>query len=301
MWDGFDWYIGAMSALVGFVCVLLVRSSSRWRGLFVRLAVFVVAVTATIGYFRWNDDRDAAVARQALQARQADLAARALTPGSPLACLDGDAGDSVETACEKALFAKPETTAAAVTYISARLSLLVDALSLDDEQLAPTVAGLRRALELDRYGIAAHVLTTRDGCNVESCPAFAWVDDATALKANIKARAFDAYVQRYETAWKGAEDTVKAPAVANAASPPSSGPAAEATPGHSPVSSRYDFPSADSIPAVSIMNKEPPRPPEGAVAPPQESQTSQATPQTQQQPQLPVPPRRPQTQGAAPR
>jgi hypothetical protein len=290
MWGGFDWYIGAMSALVGFVCVLLVRSSSRRRDLFVRLAVFVVAVSATVGYFSWTNDRDAAVERRALQVRQADLAARALTPGSPLACLDGDAGDAVETACEKAIFARPETTAAAVTYITARLALLADALSLDDDELSGTVAGLRRALELDRYGIAAHVLTTRDGCNVDSCPAFAWVDDATALKANIKARAFDAYVQRYETAWNNPQEPAK-PGVA--AAPPASAPAAEA-PTQSPVSSRYDFPSSDSIPAVSIMNKEPPRPPEGAVAPPQEQQT-------QQQPQLPVPPRRPQTQGSAPR
>jgi hypothetical protein len=293
MWDGFSWETGAIAALVGFVCMLLVRSSSRWQGALLRLTVFVVAVTATVGYFRWADDRDAATERRALQVRQADLAARALTPGSPLACLDGDAGETVETACEKALFARPEITAAAVTYITARLSLLADALSLNDEELAPTVAGLRRALELDRYGIAAHVLANRDGCNVEACPAFAWVDDPTALKANLKARAFDGYVQRYEAAWKN-EEAAKGPAVASTA-PPTDEPAADATPGHSPVSSRYDFPSAASIPAVSIMNKEPPRPLEGQAAQPQEPQTSQAPPP------LPVPPKRPQTQGAAPR
>ena len=297
MWDGFGWEIGAIAALVGLVCMLLVRSSSRWRGALLRLTVLVVAVTATVGYFRWADDRDAAAERRALQVRQADLAARALTPGSPLACLDGDAGETVETACEKALFARPEITAAAVTYITARLSLLADALSLNDEELAPTVAGLRRALELDRYGIAAHVLANRDGCNVEACPAFAWVDDPTALKANLKARAFDGYVQRYEAAWKNVEEAEKAPAVANAAPPAGDPAAADATPGHAPVSSRYDFPSAASIPAVSIMNKEPPRPPEGEAPPNQDAQTSQAG----QQPQLPVPPKRPQTQGAAPR
>jgi hypothetical protein len=295
MWDGFDWYIGAMSALVGFVCVLLVRSSSRWRGLFLRLAVFVVAVTATLGYFRWMADRDLTADRRALQVRQADLAARALVPGSPLACLDGDAGEAVETACEKVLFAKPETTAAAVTYVTARLSLLRDALSLGDDELEPMVAGLRRALELDRYGIAAHVLANRDGCNVETCAAFAWAGDPTALKANLKARAFDGYVQRYEDAWKN-EGEAKSPAVASAAPAPGNDPSAEG-PGHAPVSSRYDFPSAASIPPVSIMNKEPPRPPEGAaVAAQPESQSSETAPA----PQLPIPPKRPQTQGAAP-
>jgi hypothetical protein len=183
-----------------------------------------------------------------------------------------------------------------VTYVTARLSLLVDALALDDHELAPTIAGLRRALELDRYGIAAHVLVNRDGCNVEACPAFAWVEDPTALKANLKARAFDGYVQRYETAWKN-EGEAKAPAVANAAPPASDPVAADASPGHSPVSSRYDFPSAASIPPVSIMNKEPPRPPEGVAAAPSDTPGTQVAPE----PALPVPPRRPQTQGAAPR
>src|SRR5690242_20602199 len=108
MWDGFGWETAAVAALVGLVCMLLVRSSSRWRGALLRLTVLVVAVTATVGFFRWIDDRDATAERRALQARQADLAARVLTPGSPLACLDGDAGETVETACEKALFARPE-------------------------------------------------------------------------------------------------------------------------------------------------------------------------------------------------
>jgi hypothetical protein len=288
MTDGLGWETWAIAALAGLVCMLLVRSRSWWQGALLRLAVLAVAVTATLGYFHWTNDRDMAAERRALQVRAAGLAAHALAPGSPLACLDGDAGDSVETACEKALFATPQTAAAAVTYVTARLSLLADALAINDAELAPTVAGLRRALELDRYGIAAHVLASRDGCSVEACQAFAWVDDPTALKANLKARAFDGYVQRYETAWKA--EPAK-PAVATAASPAE--PAAPETPAPT-FSSRYDFPSSDSIPAVSIMNKEPPRPPEGtaATAAPQEPPPAAHTP---------VPPKRPQTQGAEPR
>jgi hypothetical protein len=284
MADGFGWEIWAIAALAGLVCMLLVRARPWWQGALLRLAALAVAVTATLGYFHWSNDRDMAAERRALQAREAGLAARALAPGSPLACLDGDAGDSVETACEKALFATPETAAAAVTYVTARLSLLADALALDDPELTSTVAGLRRALQLDRYGIAAHVLASRDGCSVESCQAFAWVDDPTALKANLKAGAFNGYVQRYETAWKA--EPAK-PAVATTAPQP----AAPEVPAIQPsFSSRYDFPSSDSIPAVSIMNKEPPRPPESAAA----------APQAPQETHTPVPPKRPQTQGAEP-
>jgi hypothetical protein len=51
-----------------------------------------------------------------------------------------------------------------------------------------------------------------------------------------------------------------------------------------PLSDKYDFPSAASIPPVSIMNTEPPRPKEDAGA--------AANP--------PVPPKRPQTEGTTP-
>jgi hypothetical protein len=299
MWNGLNWEAWAIAVLVGLVCMLLVRPLPHWRGMALRLAVLVAAITATAGLLQWQAGRDLTAERRAIQTRRADLAARALTPGSPLACLNGDAGDAVETACEKALFATPETAAAAVAYVSARLSLLTDALAVHDNELTETIAGLRRMLELDRYGIAAHVLATRDGCNVEACPAFAWVNDATALKANLKAAAFDAYVQRYEAAWKAVEPAKPAVAATTPPAEPPSAAAAQETPeGQSSFASRYDFPSSDSIPAVSIMNKEPPRPPEGtATASPPEASAPQAAPE----PHLPVPPKRPQTQGAAPR
>ena len=53
-----------------------------------------------------------------------ELTARAIMPGSALACLDAMAGEAVESSCEKALFATPEATAAAVSYVGAQLSLL---------------------------------------------------------------------------------------------------------------------------------------------------------------------------------
>lgn len=308
MMDEFGWEVWVVAALAGLVCMLLVRSPARWRGVLPRLTVFAAATGAIIGYFQWATDRDLAAERRALQIRQADLAARALTPGSPLACLDGDAGEAVETACENALFARPETAAAAVIYVTARLSLLSDALALDDTELAPTVAGLRRALELDRYGIAAHVLANRDGCNLDQCVAFTWVSDPTALKANLKARAFDGYVQRYEAVWKKQSEEGKSPAVA-AVSPPADGSAAAgasasgadastvapAQAGHVPLSSRYDFPSSASIPAVSIMNKEP-----AAGAASSAGSAGQAQGADGGGENLPVPPRRPHTQGTAP-
>ena len=61
---------------------------------------------------------------------------------------------------------------------------------------AASFAARRRAIELDRFGIAAHVLAERDGCTAERCAAFAFLTDSGVLKANMKAQAFDQYVSR---------------------------------------------------------------------------------------------------------
>src|SRR5262249_8362990 len=94
--------------------------AARERLLRIRLVVLVVAV----GY--WLADRsirrDVAAEQQALDARAFELAARAFVPGSPLACLAGPIGETVEEECERTLFASPETTAAAVSYVAAQLS-----------------------------------------------------------------------------------------------------------------------------------------------------------------------------------
>ncbi len=65
--------------------------------------------------------------RRALLARNAELDLAAMAPGSALACLDGGAGETIESACEKQVFADPQKAAAAVAYMSARLALMADA------------------------------------------------------------------------------------------------------------------------------------------------------------------------------
>src|SRR5690348_7443702 len=188
--DLLDWQTIAVAVAVALVCALLVRrSASRWRGAVARTVVFVAALVAVVGYFLTVADRDLAADRRALQARQADFAARAVMPGSALGCLNGIANETVETACEKAVFAKPESVAAAIAYMTGELDVLADAVRLigaDDEEFGPSLAGLRRAIALDRYGIVAHVLATREGCTPESCWAFDLVGDPSVLKANLK-------------------------------------------------------------------------------------------------------------------
>ncbi len=245
-------------------------------------------------------DRQAAEGR-ALTQRNAELNISAVAPGSVLACLDGGAGEAVENACEKQVFADPQRAAAATAYMAARLSLLADvsALAHSEPALLEGFAATRRAVELDRYGIAAHVLAVRDGCTAEQCAAFAWLGDTTALKANLKAQVYDQYVSRYAAAWN--KEPEKQVPVASSTAPAPVAAAFEAPKGV-PVSGKYDFPSAASIPPVSIMNAEPPLPKAAADAQAKSEAKSEAKGEKSEKDEaaVPVPPKRPQTQAATP-
>jgi hypothetical protein len=193
--------------------------------------------------------------RQAFELRAEALSARALAPGSPLACLDALAGDTVEAACEKALFASPASAAAASSYVAARLALLSSMTNNAgssgdiDDILLP----LRRSLEADRFGFLAHVLAIRDGCTSQNCKALAPLRDASHVRANLSAETLDRYLQHYAALWAATPD---AP-VADGATAPAS---ATAPPNSAGIHSKLvniDFPTAASIPAVSIMNPEP--------------------------------------------
>lgn len=233
-------------------------------------------------------DRQAAE-RRALVQRNSQLTIGAVAPGSALSCLDAGAGEAVENACEAKVFADPQRAANAVAYTAARLSLLADAAK--DPAVLDGFAATRRAIELDRYGFAAHVLAIRDGCTAEQCAAFAFLRDTTVLKANLKAQVYDQYVSRYAAAWNKVEPERQVPVANLPANSLPAAPLADASqPTGVPVSSKYDFPSAASIPPVSIMNSEPPLPKGAAPVAPQskvETKPDDAA--------VPVPPKRPQT------
>jgi len=267
------------------------------RGFFGPLiAVVAIALGVFVLVDRMATD-DRAAQRRALSARDAELTARTLAPGSALACLDGTAGEAVENACEKAVFAGPQNTAAAVAYVSARLSLLADGLALAerDPGFAAVLAGSRRAIELDRFGIAAHVLSTRDGCTVERCPAFFLLRELDTIKANMKVHAFETYVGRYSSAWNAEPDKQTPVAAKEPANIPQAAESNAQTVTAKPTA-KFDYPSAASIPAISIMNAEPKaaaQPKEGAPKAEGEGEP----------PLVKLPPKRQQNQasGSAPR
>jgi hypothetical protein len=286
---------GALAALFFVMVVVAVRRAARDGGpprLIVPLTVVVVGGLVVIAVLDRMTMSERAADRRALLARNTQLNASVVAPGSALACLDGVSGEPIENACEKAVFADAQSAASAVVYVAARLSLLSDAFALaqrGDPDMLAQFATMRRAIELDRYGIAAHVLAVRDGCTAERCAIFAVLQDNDALKANLKVHAFEGYVTRYAAAWTKTEPAADKQPQATAPAPAPVASAAEPQ----PVDSRYDFPSAASIPPVSIMNAEPmPKEQVGTANAQAGGDGVAANP--------PVPPKRPQTQAASP-
>jgi hypothetical protein len=285
---------GAVAALFLVMVVVAVRHAAHGSvsRLLLPLSVIVIVALAAIGILDRVTLNERTAEQRALLQRDSQLSMNALA-SAPLACLDGVAGEQVENACEQSVFADAQSTARAVAYVNARLSLLSEAFAIargDHDFLAAFATG-RRAIELDRYGIAAHVLAVRDGCTSERCAAFAMFQDTGTLKANLKVQAFDTYVARYASAWSKSEPAAdKQP---QASVQPSISSAGEPAAPH-PVESRYDFPSAASIPPVSIMNAEPPPPKElaGTVSPQGSAEKPAAN--------LPVPPKRLPAQAASP-
>lgn len=224
-------------------------------------AAVLIGAIALWALFDRLAGQDQAAARRALDARAAELTMQAIAPGSALACLDAVANPTLESACEKALFASPEATAAAIAYVDARLTLLADGLAFaaHDRGYAPSLERLRRAVETDRFGVVAHVLATR-GCSLGDCPAFKLMRDSSRVAANLKERTFDANVVLHAADWRPEGGAPPAPAAVAAVTAPAP-PLPQATTGTAhPMSSKYDFPSAASIPPVSIMNAEPATP-----------------------------------------
>jgi hypothetical protein len=244
------WVVAAVA-----VFVVVVSALGAVRGGAARIAIVFIILAVPVA---WALDhlagRDLAAQERALEARAFELKMHALTPGSALACLEATAGEMVQDSCEKALFASPEATAAAVSYMAAQLSLL----SAGRKHAAPSslsysteLTTLHRAIEADRFGIVAHLFAMRPGCGPDECDLFALLQDTSRVKANLAERPFESYVRTHMAEWPAAG---RRPVASNStpafsAAPP---PVAAAKP-----PSKLFFPSSSSIPPVNIMTSEP--------------------------------------------
>jgi hypothetical protein len=239
-----------IGAAAVFAVVLLItlfraeRSAANGALTVITLLAIGIAVTAMLRSPPTSDDL---IALRAMPAT-ASLPA--------LSCLDGLAGDAVETACEKALFVSAEATAAAVSYTASQITRLrtFGNVATADQVMTPELQALRRAIERDRFGFVAHVLSARDGCTLTTCAFFQSLTNTAQIANNMNERFYEGIVGRYALAWA-------APPAAVQSGPPLAALSAQPIPEKptgKPVSG--DFPSAASIPPVTIMAPEPAAP-----------------------------------------
>lgn len=275
------WLAGAMAAIVVVAVVAVWR---RGRLGMVVLTVGVLLALAGVGAILFDLQPGRGTAEGLAFVRRADdLAARALVPNSTLACIDASAGSTVEIACEARLFGRPENIAAAVSYTAAKLALISEgkALAGDNAKHArAALAALQRQIETDKFGVVAHVLAVNSGCTVDRCKAFALVANADRIKSNLREGAFERLVERHREHWPSGEEK---PATSDA-TPRRGVPGARLPLVAKPLSPGQDFPSAASIPPVSIMAPEPPRPAEPAPAGDERQAAESPAPRTQATP-----------------
>ena len=271
---------------LALVVVMTIFAIARAGGARTVVALIGIVALAYAGWIGWTLAEHAAASqrhaeREALVQRAMALAASAQAPGTALGCLEGMAGEQVEIACERAVFATPDTVAAAVTHVATQLGLLADALAAaqaSDARYDTIIGAARRGLEADRFGIVAHVLLQEDNCSAEQCEILNLLSDANRVRSNLREKPFNALVAKYAPSWANAR---LGPPVADLSRAlPSSAPGSQSG---VPVSSKYEFPSSSSIPPVNIMGSE------TSPAPP--AAGAQATGAAAEAP--PVPPRRP--------
>jgi hypothetical protein len=265
-WASPQWIaVGSVSLLVIVSAALVFDRSRTGRRPAIEHAALIGLCATLTGSLTWACLYTLAMRgeRNVLETRAQQLNAHAMAVGSPLACLDPLAGDAVEGACEKAVFASPENVAAATSYVAVQFALLADMTDYRQhggKDIDRALLPLRRALEADPFGFVAHMLQVRDGCTSDNCPALALLHDPTHVRTNLIAQTLDHFVDHYREFWGKTPDV---PVAAVTDTPT----AVQAEGKHKVVN--IDFPSAASIPPISIMNPEPkgPATPHAAGAP----------------------------------
>jgi len=286
------WGTLTIATAMAIIAVLAIMRYGLRQGLTIIAAMVLVFGLAAFALERY-DMQSKAEQRRAMEARVGALNAQALLPNSSLACLDAVGGDLVHEACERALFAGPEQIAAALNYVGARLDVLRDIAALprrEQAAYARLLTPMLRSLESDRFGLVAQVLMARDECKPSSCYVFAFLKRRDQIVANMNENAYDARVTRFAANWGEKPAAANNPALAAQAEAPE-----PAAPPHSPVN--IDFPTAASIPPVSIMANEPGRPGQngvGELPKPEARAEPRPEPRAEPRPQPSPPPRRAQ-------
>lgn len=294
------WALAILLALVVLFAAFAIARGAAGRAV---RGLVIIAVLGFAGWIAWSlmgrsAQGEKMAERQSFEQRAAALAASARAPGVALGCLGGMAGEQVEVACERAVFATPDAVASAVNYVAAQVALLSEALDAERRNNADydtLITPMLHGLEADRYGIVAHVMLQRDNCAADQCDDLGLLRDPNRVRANLQDKPFNALVAKYAPSWA----TMRLGPVADfSRALPAAVPGG---PTGVPVSSKYEFPSSSSIPPVNIMSSEGAA---GAAPPPAAGNANAPAPAAPSAATIagelpPVPPRRPAPRRAA--
>jgi hypothetical protein len=245
----------AMAILLALLVIALAFAIARSGAARTLKGIGILVVLGFAAWVAWSlvgrsAQSERMAERQSFEQRAAALAASARAPGVALGCLGGMAGEQVEAACERAVFATPDSVASAVNYVAAQVALLSEALDAERRNNADydtLITPLLHGLEADRYGIVAHVMLQRENCAADQCDDLVLFRDPNRVRANLQEKPFNAFVSKYAPSWA----TMRLGPVADfSRALPATVPGG---PTGVPVSSKYEFPSSSSIPPVNMM------------------------------------------------
>ncbi|HEY0234561.1 MAG TPA: hypothetical protein VGC86_05835 [Afipia sp.] len=256
LWNSPNFPMWLTLIAAAFFAVILVITMLRAEKSAANGALIVITLLA-VGIAAIAMMRSSSVSSAANDAGRGRLSLQSVAGPAALSCLDGLAGENVENACEKAVFASADSTAAAVSYAASQVTRLASYgnVAAADKVMTPDLQALRRAVERDRYGLIAQVLTVRDGCNLSVCPFFQSLTNTAQISVNMTEKTYEGFIGQYLPSWNAPPVLVSAPSATSALAP--------SVPSGKPLSG--DFPaSSASIPPVNIMTPEPASPPQAA-------------------------------------
>lgn len=268
------WLALGVAALFGLIVLvaLLRAEKSVANGALTVVALLAIGAAAT-ALLRGPEP---APAQKTAAATPAPVAPQLAATLPVLSCLDELAGEMVLAACEKSLFASPDTVAAAVSASAALVDRLTSFGDVGNANRVapPDLGSLRNAVERDRYGFIAYVLQSRDRCRPDACFAYPSIPNYKQVASNMQERLYEGLITRYAPAWNAppaAAAATTVPGVASLAGLPPSLPTGKPT--------NAEFPSSSSIPPISIMTDTPVRAPAAdAKAAPRPAAKKQAAP-----------------------
>lgn len=196
------WAIAVGTLALFLLLVLWLRSRAGAGDAFASFAqLALVLVVGSLGFFglRYLDEEARGSERNAFAQRASALLAQTSQSGM-LSCVDGSTNETLNEACEKALFSEPPRTAAALALTRQRLAFIADVVAYPTGRELPLrdqIDNLRTATEADPFGFVAQILAEKENCTSDSCARFSLLRNSSHVQENLKEKKFEILLAKH--------------------------------------------------------------------------------------------------------